>query len=133
MVLIRNDSEFWSFFSATAVSIIMVVALHYTGACFQWMIGRLPFAQQWMNRSFPIEMLATSDAVLGDANWFKVGLVGFVFLDTMNGLNQGRIEMEFWTQLFSEWGAWCNAIVLCTFGATVALPSLECQPGETSY
>jgi len=132
MVLIRNDSEFWSFFSATALSIIMVVALHYTGACFQWMIGRLPFAQQWMNRSFPIEMLATSDAVLGDANWFKVGLVGFVFLDTANGLNQGRIEMEFWTQLFSEWGAFPNGLALVSFGATLALNGLGCDEGETT-
>merc|ERR1719285_511671 len=131
MVLIRNDSESWSFFSATAVSIMMVVALHYTGACFQWMIGRVPFAQQWMNRSFPIEMLATSDAVLGDANWFKVGLVGFVFLDTANGLNQGRIEMEFWTQLLSEWGAFPNGMCLVTFGATLAIEGIGCSDQST--
>lgn len=95
------------------------------------MIGRLPFAQQWMNRTFPIEMLATSDAVLGDANWFKVGLVGFVFLDTANGLNQGRIEMEFWTQLFSEWGAFPNGMCLVTFGATLALEGIGCSDQST--
>jgi len=132
MVLIRNNSEFWSFFSATAVAIIMVVALHYTGACLQWMMGKLPFAQQWMNRAFPIEMLATSDAVLGDANWFKVGLVGFVFMDTANGLNQGRMEMEFWTQLFSEWGAFPNGLCLVSFGATLALNGLSCDEDRTS-
>jgi len=133
MVLIKDNSEQWSFFSATAVALITVVALHYTGACFQWMIGKLPFAQQWMNRTFPIEMLATSDAVLGDANWFKVGLVGFVFLDTANGLNQGRIEMEFWTQLLSEWGAFPNGLCLVTFGATLAISGLSCvDVGETT-
>merc|ERR1719289_369575 len=131
-VLLTDDPEHWTFLSANALAVILVVVLHYTGACFQWMIGRLPFAQQWMNRTFPIEMLATSDAVLGDANWFKVGLVGFVFLDTANGLNQGRIEMEFWTQLFSEWGAWPNGLSLTTFGATLALSGLSCREGEST-
>jgi len=132
IVLVRDNSEVWSFFSATAVAFVMVVALHYTGACFQWMIGKLPFAQQWMNRALPIEMLATSDAVLGDANWFKVGLVGFVFLDTANGLNQGRIEMEFWTQLLSEWGAFPNGLSLVSFGATLALSGLSCDEDTTT-
>jgi len=131
-VLIRNDSETWSFLTATALAIVSIALLHYTGACIQWMIGRKAFAQQWMNRSFPIEMLATSDAVLGDANWFKVGLVGFVFLDTANGLNQGRIEMDFWTQLLSEWGAWPNGLSLVTFGATLAVSGLSCRDDETS-
>ena len=31
-------------------------------------------------------MLAASDAVLREANFFKVGLIGMVFLDTANGL-----------------------------------------------
>jgi len=131
-VLIRNDSETWNFWTATILAIISIGLLHYTGACLQWLIGKRPFAQQWMNRTFPIEMLATSDAVLGEANWFKVGLVGFVFLDTANGLNQGRIEMEFWTQLLSEWGAWPNGLCLTTFGATLALSGLSCGEGEST-
>jgi len=130
-VLLTDDPEHWTFLSANALAVILVVVLHYTGACFQWMIGRRPFAQQWMNRTFPIEMLATSDAVLGDANWFKVGLVGFVFLDTANGLNQGRIEMEFWTQLFSEWGAFPNGLCLVTFGATIAIEGMGCSGDNT--
>lgn len=39
----------------------------------------------------PVDMLCTTDAVLKDANWFNVGLIGYVFLDTLNGLNQGKI------------------------------------------
>lgn len=131
-VLIRNDSDTWNFWTATILAIISIGLLHYTGACLQWLIGKRPFAQQWMNRAFPIEMLATSDAVLGEAGWFKVGLVGFVFLDTANGLNQGRIEMEFWTQLLSEWGAWPNGLSLTTFGATLALSGLSCGEGEST-
>jgi hypothetical protein len=38
----------------------------------------------------PVDMLCTTDAVLKDANWFNVGLIGYVFLDTLNGLNQGK-------------------------------------------
>jgi len=134
VVLIMNDDDgdTWDFWTALPVAIVTIVVLHYTGACFQWIIGRRPFAQQWMNRTFPIEMLATSDAVLGDANWFKVGLVGFVFLDTANGLNQGRIEMEFWTQLWSEWGAWPNGICLVTFGATLGLNGLDVNSSWTA-
>jgi len=40
-------------------------------------------------------MLAASDAVLKEAGCFRVGLIGYVFMDTANGLNQGRINMEF--------------------------------------
>ena len=42
-----------------------------------------------LNIYMPVEMLSTTDAVLGDAGWFQVGLIGYVFLDTLNGLNQG--------------------------------------------
>jgi len=47
-------------------------------------------------------------------------------------LNQGRIEMEFWTQLLSEWGAWPNGICLVTFGATLALNGLGCTEEKTT-
>jgi hypothetical protein len=66
-------------------------------------------------------MLAASDAVLKEANFFRVGLIGYVFMDTANGLNQGRINMEFWTQLLSEWPCLPNAIPLVSLGATVAV------------
>jgi len=66
-------------------------------------------------------MLAASDAVLKEANCFRVGLIGYVFMDTANGLNQGRINMEFWTQLLSEWTCFPNAIPLVSLGATVAV------------
>ena len=78
----------------------------------------------WGNTNLPVEMLAASDAVLRDANWIKVGLVGYIFLDTANGLNQGRINMPFWTQLFSEWPAIPNALGLVSFGATIAAPAI---------
>merc|ERR1719245_2158140 len=89
------------------------------------MIGKRGFAQQWMNRTFSIQMLATSDAFLGDANWFKAGLLRFVLPDTANGLNQGRINMEFWTQLFSEWVCFPNAIPLVSVGGTVAVSGIN--------
>jgi len=70
-------------------------------------------------------MLAASDAVLRTAGWFQVGAVGYVFMDTANGLNQGRINMEFWTQLFSEWACVPAALSLVTLGATIAAPDLD--------
>lgn len=40
--------------------------------------------------------------------------------------------MEFWTQLFSEWGAFPNGLALVSFGATLALNGLGCDEGETT-
>merc|ERR1719319_1583845 len=75
-------------------------------------------------------MLAASDAVLGDAGWFRVGVVGMAFLDTANGLNQGRIEMDFWTQLMSEWACVPNALSLGALGGTLALSGVQCTADQ---
>lgn len=80
--------------------------------------------QVWGNTNLPVEMLAASDAVLRGADFITVGLVGYLFMDTANGLNQGRVNMEFWTQLFSEWPAIPNALGLVSFGATIAAPAI---------
>jgi len=43
----------------------------------------------------------------------------------MNGLNQGRINMAFWTQLLSEWACIPTALSLCTLGGSVAAAGEE--------
>ena len=59
-------------------------------------MGTWPCIQGWANKTLPIEMLAASDAVLRDAGVIKVGLVGYIFMDTANGLNQGSlIDFQF--------------------------------------
>eukprot|EP01084_Bolivina_argentea_P106388 190390_1 len=113
-----------SFFTAWGIAVVSVIILHYMGACIQWWMGTWRSIQVWGNVNLPVEMLAASDAVLRDANALKVGLVGYIFLDTANGLNQGRINMEFWTQLFSEWPAIPNALGLVSFGATIAASAI---------
>lgn len=120
-VKILMDAEKWDFFSSLAVAMWAVICLHWIGACAQWYIGKQPCVQGWANFSLPIPMLAASDAVLKEADFIRVGLIGYVFMDTANGLNQGRINMEFWTQLLSEWACIPNAIPLVSLGATVAL------------
>ena len=120
--LLSNDLDF---FASWIIGIVSAILLHYCGACAQWFIGSMPCVQIWANKTLPVEMLAASDAVLRDANWFKVGLVGYIFMDTANGLNQGRINMEFWTQLFSEWPSIPNAFGLVSLGATIAAQALE--------
>jgi len=106
-------------------AIIGIVFLHYIGSCFQYLIGKQPFAQHWMNRTFAIEMLASSDAVLGDANWFKVGLVGFTI--PAIGFNLGRMQTEFWTQFWSEWHTWPTCFCLVMFGGILALNRKVCN------
>jgi len=117
-ILIRQGLVFEE---AWLVAWLTVVALHYTGACAQWFIGMQPCVQAWGNATLPVPMLAASDAVLKHANFFRVGLIGYVFMDTANGLNQGRINMKFWTQLLSEWPCFLNGIPLVSLGATVAI------------
>jgi len=120
-VLIEDsESLTWTLWRrALFIAIISIVALHYIGSSVQYIIGKQPFAQQWMNRTFAIEMLASSDAILGDTNWFKLGLVGFTI--PANGFNQGRVQMEFWTQFWSEWHAWPTCIFFVAFGAILAI------------
>lgn len=107
------------------VAFMAINMLHFTGACTQWWMGTWLCIQRWLNRNLPVPMLAASDAVLRDANFCKVGMIGYIFMDTANGLNQGRINMEFWTQLFSEWACIPNAISLVSLGAVVALSAEE--------
>ncbi len=45
-------------------------------------------------------------------------------MDTANGLNQGRINMAFWTQLLSEWPSLPNALGLVSLGATIGVSAL---------
>jgi len=103
---------FWSFF--------VVVILHFAGSCAQWIIGRLQCAQGWMNRVAPVMLLAASDSTLQNAGCIKVGIVGQVFMDTMNGLNQGRMNMPFCTQFWSEWSSIPSAVALVTLGACLS-------------
>jgi len=125
MIQILMQQERVGFYVSWLIAYFSICILHFCGACAQWFIGTQPCVQAWGNASLPIPMLAASDAVLKEANWFRVGLIGCVFMDTANGLNQGRINMEFWTQLFSEWVCFPNAIPLVSLGATVAVSGIN--------
>eukprot|EP00495_Collosphaeridae_sp_1-RS-2012_P008976 TRINITY_DN901_c0_g1_i4.p1 TRINITY_DN901_c0_g1~~TRINITY_DN901_c0_g1_i4.p1 ORF type:complete len:559 (-),score=18.79 TRINITY_DN901_c0_g1_i4:211-1794(-) len=125
MIQILMGQERLGFYVSWLIAYFSICILHFCGACAQWKIGMQPCVQAWGNASLPIPMLAASDAVLKEANWFRVGLIGSVFMDTANGLNQGRINMEFWTQLFSEWVCFPNAIPLVSIGATVAVSGIN--------
>lgn len=116
--ILQKSIGFWG---AWIIAYFSVCVLHFSGACAQWFIGKQPCVQAWGNSTLPIPMLAASDAVLKEANCFRVGLIGYVFMDTANGLNQGRINMEFWTQLLSEWTCFLNALPLVSLGAAVAV------------
>jgi len=125
MIQILMKQELLGFYVSWLIAYFSICILHFMGACAQWFMGMQPCVQAWGNASLPIPMLAASDAVLKEANWFRVGLIGTVFMDTANGLNQGRINMEFWTQLFSEWVCFPNAIPLVSVGATVAVSDIN--------
>merc|ERR1719397_438690 len=120
--ILKKSIGFWG---AWTIAYFSVCVLHFSGACAQWFIGKQPCVQAWGNATLPIPMLAASDAVLKDANFFRVGLIGYIFMDTANGLNQGRINMEFWTQLLSEWTCFPNALPLVSLGASVAVSGDE--------
>jgi len=94
-VTLQILQESLGFWGAWTIAYFSVCVLHFSGACAQWFIGKQPCVQAWGNATLPIPMLAASDAVLREANCFRVGLIGYVFMDTANGLNQGRINMEF--------------------------------------
>jgi len=125
VVQILMQQEKLSFWDSWAIAIAAVCMIHFVGACSQWYIGKQPCVQAWGNATLPVAMLAASDAVLKEADCFRVGLIGYVFMDTANGLNQGRINMEFWTQLLSEWACIPNAIPLVSLGAAVAVSGDE--------
>ena len=109
---------------AWIIGVFSIIILHYCGACAQWFIGSMRVVQFYLNRTLPPELLAASDSVLETAHCGLVGLIGYIFLDTANGLNQGRINMKFWTQLCSEWSSIPNAFAVVSLGATIALPAI---------
>jgi len=113
------------------ITVAILVMLHYTGACIQWILGRMAFIQMWLNSILPTVLLASSDATLVGASWFEVGIIGFFWLDTLNGFNQGRINMSFWTQLLSEWTCLPNAFCFGAFGAAIAAQGISSLQDQT--
>merc|ERR1712018_1051767 len=93
------------FIEAMLIAAAYVVVLHFVGSCLQYFIGKIPAIQKWANMNLPTDMLAASDSVLQNANFLTVGIVGQVFMDTANGLNQGRMNMNFCTQFWSEYAS----------------------------
>ncbi len=98
-VLLLTGDENWDFFASWSMAIICVCLLHFAGACAQWYIGRVRCVQIWGNTTLPVEMLAASDAVLREANWFKVGLVGlfpFASNPNLHPMNPTPLQLSFW-------------------------------------
>jgi len=113
------------FISALLIACAFVVVLHFTGSCLQYFIGKLRWVQEWANFALPPDMLAASDSVLLTAGCFKVGVVGQVFMDTANGLNQGRMNMAFCTQFWSEYASIPTGLCWVATGAVVAVSGGE--------
>ena len=112
-----------SFLLALAITIV----LHFIGSCLQYYVGKIRAVQIWGNKELPPQLLAASDSVLKTANWVKVGIVGQVFMDTANGLNQGRMNMEFCTQFWSEYASIPNAISLVALGTVLAIEGFSTE------
>jgi len=122
-VPIFMDAWNMGFGSALVLAQAILLFSHFTGSSLQWWLGKKPKVQAWLNRITPVIVLAVLDSTLREANWFQVGLIGGVFPDTINGFNQGRINMEFWTQFLSEWSALPNAAVMILNGAVLSQPN----------
>mmetsp|Transcript_46528 Transcript_46528/g.77318 ORF Transcript_46528/g.77318 Transcript_46528/m.77318 type:complete len:785 (+) Transcript_46528:108-2462(+) len=120
-LLVNNEG--FSIEQAYFISLALTIALHFSGSCCQYFVGKIGAVQIWANKTLPPEMLAASDTVLKTANWFKVGVVGQVFMDTANGLNQGRMDMNFCTQFWSEYASIPNALGLVSLGTILAVSS----------
>ena len=60
-------------------------------------------------------------------------MVGQVFMDTANGLNQGRMNMGFCTQFWSEYASLPSAVGWVTTGAVLAIPGLTTDSNEDKY
>lgn len=102
IVQILTQEKKLGFWTAWTIAVAAVCILHFAGACAHWYIGKQPCVQCWGNMKIPVPMLAVSDAILKEAHCFRVGIIGYVFMDTANGLNQGRMNMDFRTLLLSE-------------------------------
>jgi len=114
----------WTFTVALLMTLGLLCASHFTGSCLQWYLGRIPLVQGWLNRTCPVVVLATLDASLKNQGWFRVGLIGSIAPDTINGFAQGRSNLPFWTQFISEWSAIPNAICTILIGAALSEESL---------
>merc|ERR1719193_2974051 len=99
----------------------IVTILHFVGSCLQYFLGKVKSVQQWANFALPPDILSASDSVLLDAGCFTVGIVGQVFMDTFNGLNQGRMDMNFCTQFWSEYASIPTAFCWVATGAVVSV------------
>jgi len=119
--ILMHDSEGYTFYEAITFALALVTILHFVGSCLQYFIGKLKSVQQWANFALPADILAASDSVLLDANCFMVGIVGQVFMDTFNGLNQGRMDMNFFTQFWSEYASIPTAFCWVATGAVVSV------------
>lgn len=115
--------------AAFLITLGLITALHFVGSCLQYFMGKMKCVQNWSNFILPADMLAASDTVLKEANCIEVGLVGQVFMDTANGLNQGRMNMNFCTQFWSEYASMPSGIAWCAVGTSLSIPTL----GTTKY
>jgi len=116
-----------TFFEAIMIAFAFVTVLHFVGSCCQYFIGKVKAVQQWANFALPPDILAASDSVLLEANCLYVGLVGQVFMDTFNGLNQGRMNMNFVTQFWSEYASLPTAFSWVATGAVISVQ------GDSNY
>jgi len=107
----------WTFVESILLIICVITGLHFSGSCAQWVMGSWPSVRLWLNKSAPVLLLTASDSVYKGAGIWKAGLVGGIFPDTINGLNQGRMGMNCWVQFWSEWSALPNATALTVAGA----------------
>jgi len=123
--LFMNEGR--GFFQAIMIAFAFVTVLHFVGSCLQYWVGKVKSVQQWANFALPPDILAASDSVLLDANCLLVGIVGQVFMDTFSGLNQGRMNMAFCTQFWSEYASLPTAFSWVATGAVVSVQ------GESGY
>jgi len=119
--IFMHESKGYSFFLSLMIALGLVTVLHFVGSCLQYLIGKIKSVQLWANFAMPPDILAASDSVLLDADCFMVGIVGQVFMDTFNGLNQGRMDMNFCTQFWSEYASLPTAFSWVAVGAVISV------------
>jgi len=118
-------NEGFNFFEAIFLAFAIVTILHFWGSCLQFWIGKMKPVQAWANFALPPDILAASDSVLLEANCIMVGIVGQVFMDTFNGLNQGRMGMDFCTQFWSEYASLPTAFSWVATGAVLSVQGVQ--------
>jgi len=117
--------EGYNFIEAIILAAGIVTILHFWGSCLQYWIGKIKAVQAWANFALPPDILAASDSVLLEANCIMVGIVGQVFMDTFNGLNQGRMGMDFCIQFWSEYASLPTAFSWVATGAVLSVQGAE--------